>query len=81
MLAESFASITNSTVVATNLENVVTNEPTLQNQQLVPCNHEEADTRLLLHVLSGPTCGYNKYIHIPNPLGYVVNPFLFQPPI
>ena len=56
MLAQSFT----ATIVATNLENVVTNDLSLNNQELGPCNHEEADTRLLLHVLSGSSCGYKK---------------------
>jgi len=50
----------NPTIVATNLENIVTNDPTLNNLELAPCNHEEADTWLLLHVLSGSSCGYKK---------------------
>ena len=60
MLALSFAVIANPTIMATNLENVVTNDLSLNNQELVPCNDEEADTRLLLHILSGSSCGYKK---------------------
>ena len=60
MLAQSFTAIANLTIVATNLENVVTNDLSLNNQEFASCNHEEADTRLLLHVLSGSSCGYKK---------------------
>ena len=60
MLVQSFTAIANPAIVATNLENVVTNDLSLNNQELAPCNHEESDTRLLLHVLSGSSCGYKK---------------------
>ena len=60
MLAQSFTAIANPAIVAATLENVVTNDLSLNNQELTPYNHEEADTRLLLHVLSGSSCGYKK---------------------
>ena len=60
MLAQPFTAIANPTIVATNLENVVTNDLSLNNQELALCNHDEADTRLFLHVLSGSSCGYKK---------------------
>jgi len=44
MLVHSFTSIATPTIVAINLENIVTNDPTLNNLELAPCNHEEADT-------------------------------------
>jgi len=51
MLAHSITSISNPTIVSTNLEKVETNDHDANNLDLAPCNHEEADTRLLLHVM------------------------------
>ena len=59
MLVQSLTSITNPTIVAS-LEDIVTTDQTLNMQNLAPCNHKEADTRLFLQALSGSSCGYKK---------------------
>jgi len=56
MLAHSITSISNPTIVSTNLEKVETNDHDANNLDLAPCNHEEADTRLLLHVMTFTGC-------------------------
>ena len=59
MLAETFISIAQPIIVATSLDHVLTNSlPDIS--RVDPCNHEEADTRLILHVLDGSNNGYKK---------------------
>ena len=50
---------TESKIVAT-IENQVVANTVLDTSRVEPCNHEEADTRLLLHVLDGAETGIRK---------------------
>ena len=50
---------TSTNIVATVLERVLTNF-TMDTSGLEPCNHEEAETRLLLHVYRGSLQGMKK---------------------
>ena len=47
------------TIVATIGSKIVSNS-SLEKLNIEPCNHEEADTRLLLHVLDGANSGIKK---------------------
>ena len=49
-----------TTIIATNLNGVVTNSIVEDVSALQPCNHEEADTRLLLHVYDASLKGLRK---------------------
>jgi len=62
MLAQSITSINDptTTIIATSLTQAVTNQCNIDNTDLEPCNHEEADTCLLLHVLDASLKGFNK---------------------
>lgn len=52
MLAESMIHLdTSKTIITTSLDNAFTNTFETDLSTLQPCNHEEADSRLLLHVL------------------------------
>ena len=59
MLAETFISLAQPIIVATSLVHVLTNS-LADISRIDPCNHEEADTRLILHVLDGSNNGYKK---------------------
>ena len=48
-----------ATIVATIVSKIVFNS-SLKKLNIEPCNHEEADTRLLLHVLDGANSGIKK---------------------
>ena len=62
MISQKASSLSMPIVVGTVSEGVVTNQPSLNSlrNQSSPCNHEEADTRLILHVLNGSSCGFKK---------------------
>ena len=60
MLANAFSELTTPIVVSTKLEDIVTNQNEFDHKPLAPCNHEEADTRLFLHVLNGTKQGYKR---------------------
>ena len=62
MISQKASSLSTPIVVGTVSEGVVTNQPSLNSlrNQISPCNHEEADTRLILHVLNGLSCGFKK---------------------
>ena len=62
MISQKASRLSMPIVVAAVSEDVVTNQPSLNSlhNQLSPCNHEEADTRLILHVLNGSFCGFKK---------------------
>ncbi|CAB3988975.1 Hypothetical predicted protein [Paramuricea clavata] len=59
-------------VVATDTEEVVTFGD-IDHHNLAPCNHEEADTRILLHVKNAVDCGHRKAgkVNIPSLLNSV----------
>ncbi|CAC5382291.1 unnamed protein product [Mytilus coruscus] len=62
-LAEQLLTLTPSdqtTVVSTKGREVVCNKPNKNNDDLSPCNHEEADTRILLHVADAVKNGMQK---------------------
>ena len=61
MIAEAVIQIleTLATIVATIGSKIVSNS-SLEKLNIEPCNHEEADTRLLLHVLDGANSGIKK---------------------
>ncbi|XP_076078833.1 uncharacterized protein LOC143048849 [Mytilus galloprovincialis] len=62
-LAEQLLTLTPSvqtTVVSTKGSEVVCNKPDKNNGNLSPCNHEEADTRILLHVADAVKSGMQK---------------------
>ena len=48
-------------IISTAEEDVVSSSP-IDTTGLAPCSHEEADTRLLLHVAQGIRCGFDKVI-------------------
>ena len=53
--------VSETTLVATKLEGVVSNRESLQAHYLLqPCNKEEADDRIFLHVRNASLCGYRK---------------------
>ena len=62
MISQKSSSLPTPFVVATVSEGVGTNQPSLNSlhNQLSPCTHEEADTRLILHILNGSSCGFKK---------------------
>ena len=70
MLAETFISIAQPIIVATNLDHVLTNSlPDIS--RIDPCNHEEADTRLdgsnngykfFFNSYSGHRCGSDLFV-------------------
>ena len=47
-------------VISTKGETVVYNRRREDTSELSPCNHEEADTRLLLHAADAAKCGFEK---------------------
>ena len=49
-------------VIATHLEEVLSNNTNIDVSTIQPCNHEEADTRLLLHVLHASKNGFKKQL-------------------
>ena len=55
MISQKASSLSTPIVVATVSEGIVTSEPSLNSlhNQLSPCNHEEAHTCLILHILKG----------------------------
>ena len=61
MIAEAVIQIleTLATIVATIRSKIVSNS-SLEKLNIEPCNHEQADTRLLLHVLDGANSGIKK---------------------
>jgi len=63
MLTDSFVTIQDFVVVSTKLEHVLSNG--LQDlQELDPSNHEEADTRIFVHLKDGCFRGYRKLMII-----------------
>ena len=58
MLARSFVSLVHPIVGATSLDRVLSNSLS-DVSRIDPCNHEEADTRVLLHALDGSMNGYS----------------------
>ena len=48
--------------MATHLEEVLLNNPNVNLSAIQPCNHEEADTRLLLHALHASRNGFKKLL-------------------
>lgn len=50
------------TICATLEENVITNIPNFEDPNLSPCNHEEADSRLFVHVASAVQQGHSKVL-------------------
>ena len=73
MIAEAVIQIleTLATIVATIGSKIVSNS-SLEKLNIEPCNHEEADTRLLLHVLDGANSGIKKVSIITVDMGIVV---------
>ena len=61
MISEAVIKIpeTENKIVAT-IENRVVANISLDTSRMEPCNHEEADTRLLLHALDGANTGIRK---------------------
>ena len=66
MLAESLITTGTdaTTIVATELENAASNSFQADLCNIQPCNHEEADTRLFLHVIDASNRGYKKIITV-----------------
>ena len=64
LLAVNIANIPSSSVeiLATYLEDVLSNNPNVDVSAIQPCNHEEADTRLLLHALHASNNGFQKLL-------------------
>ena len=59
MVAKTCISMVQPVIVATSLDHVITNSLS-GISRIDPCNHEEADTRFILHVLDGSRNGYSK---------------------
>ena len=57
MLVETFISIAQPIIVATSLGHILTNS-LADISRIYPCNHEEADTRHIIHVLDGSNNGH-----------------------
>ena len=49
-----------NTIIATSLENVICKNFLVNLASLAPCNHEEADTRIFLHILHAARSGHLK---------------------
>ena len=64
LLAVNIAEIPSNSVniLATHLEEVLSNNPDVDVSAIQPCNHEEADTRLLLHALHASNDGFSKLL-------------------
>ena len=54
-------------LVSTKEDNIVSNLEFTSNSSLQPCNQEEADTSMFLHVLDASTAGNNKVMLLSSP--------------
>ena len=60
MFARKSITLSQPTIVSTIAENVLSNRLSMDTSKIAPCNHEEADTRLLLHAKDGSSKGTRK---------------------
>lgn len=60
-LAESF-NVPGKQLVATDGEQVIAVPPLEDTASLIPCNHEEADTRMMLHAAAAMKCGHRNLV-------------------